>query len=211
MLKKSVGFLLMLVIVSFLGSGCAGKNEVITEADQNIAKEALGKEETKKDVQVADNEVEKIKTNVIEEQPLEEESLNNKSNPKDSYINETVSVVDGQKVVLRSIHFKFDDYHLTDEMVTIANNNAQKIDKVVSQDPEIKIKLEGNCDEWGTDEYNYALGLKRAKSVKESLVKYGINGEKIVIVSYGESNPICNEHTISCWKRNRRVDYKLLP
>jgi len=73
-----------------------------------------------------------------------------------------------------------------------------------------KIKIEGNCDEFGTDEYNYALGLKRAKAVKDALVSRGVNGSKIVLVSLGESNPICATPSDACYAKNRRVDLRLI-
>jgi len=72
------------------------------------------------------------------------------------------------------------------------------------------IKIEGNCDEFGTDEYNYALGLKRAKTVKDSLVAQGIAQSKIVLVSFGESTPVCQAPSDSCYDRNRRVDLRLV-
>jgi peptidoglycan-associated lipoprotein len=131
--------------------------------------------------------------------------------PKDPNINEVVSVIDGKKIVLRSIHFRFDQYKLTPKMTTIASDNSIKINSVYSSNGDVKVKLEGNCDEWRTDEYNYALGLKRTKTVKNALIKDGVPSDKIVVVSFGESNPLCTEQTASCWKKNRRVDYKLLP
>ena len=72
-----------------------------------------------------------------------------------------------------------------------------------------KIKIEGNCDEFGTDEYNYALGLKRAKAVKDSMSAQGANTSKMVIVSFGESNPVCNNPTDKCYAQNRSVDLRL--
>jgi peptidoglycan-associated lipoprotein len=72
-----------------------------------------------------------------------------------------------------------------------------------------KIKIEGNCDEFGTDEYNYALGLKRAKAVKDSLVAQGITSSKMIMVSFGESSPVCQTPSDSCYDRNRRVDIRL--
>ena len=71
------------------------------------------------------------------------------------------------------------------------------------------IKLEGNCDEWGTDEYNYALGLKRAKSVKDTLVAHGVSESNLKLISYGESNPTCTEKNEACWSKNRRVEFKI--
>jgi peptidoglycan-associated lipoprotein len=72
-----------------------------------------------------------------------------------------------------------------------------------------QIKIEGNCDEFGTDEYNYALGLKRAKAVKDSLAAQGVSTGKTVIVSFGESSPVCTEPNDTCYDRNRRVDIRL--
>jgi peptidoglycan-associated lipoprotein len=75
----------------------------------------------------------------------------------------------------------------------------------------LSIKIEGNCDEWGTDEYNYALGLKRAKSVKDALVAQGVSESRIMVVSFGESNPACSQSNKDCWAQNRRAEFKLLP
>jgi len=69
------------------------------------------------------------------------------------------------------------------------------------------VKVEGNSDEFGTDEYNYALGLKRAKAVKDEMVARGVSSDKISVVSYGESNPVCADGTKECYQKNRRADY----
>ena len=73
------------------------------------------------------------------------------------------------------------------------------------------LRIEGNCDEWGSDEYNYALGLKRAKSVKTALIDLGLDSNKLTIISYGETNPVCTSHTKECWAKNRRDNFTLLP
>lgn len=130
---------------------------------------------------------------------------------KTNGINMVQSEVNGQVVTLKSVHFAFDKYDLNDQMRQIATDNAAKIEKVNQNVESLKIKLEGNCDEWGTDEYNYALGLKRAKTVKDALIADGISEDKISMVSFGESNPVCKDRNVACWKLNRRVDYKLLP
>ena len=129
----------------------------------------------------------------------------------DDSLNRVESDLGGKTVVMNSIHFAFDKYNLTDEMRTMSTENANKINNIVNSYSGLKIKLEGNCDEWGTDEYNYALGLKRAKSVKEALIADGVEESRILMVSFGESNPVCSEKNVSCWKKNRRVDHRLLP
>ena len=125
--------------------------------------------------------------------------------------NSVDSEINGKTITLDSIHFGFDKYNLSSTMRDIAASNAAIISTVNNSYDNLKIKLEGNCDEWGTDEYNYALGLKRAKATKDALVADGIDASKIMLVSFGESNPICNDKNVECWKMNRRVDYRLLP
>jgi len=105
----------------------------------------------------------------------------------------------------KSIYFGFGGYEISSDM---ENRMATNLN-ISRNTGGAKIKIEGNCDEFGTDEYNYALGLKRAKSVKDSIVAQGVNPSTIVTVSYGESNPVCNEPTDTCYNRNRRVDLRL--
>ncbi len=126
-------------------------------------------------------------------------------------VNTVESEIEGNTVLLESVHFAFDKYNLTDDMREVATSNYNKISTTQQSYEGLKIKLEGNCDEWGADEYNYALGLKRAKTAKDALVADGIDAEKIIMVSFGESNPICTQKNATCWKMNRRVDYRLLP
>ncbi len=110
---------------------------------------------------------------------------------------------------LRPINFDFDKYNIREDMKPVVVNSATILDQDKAQ--KLSIKLEGNCDEWGTDEYNYALGLKRAKTVKNALSAQGVATERMMIISYGESNPVCTAQTKACWAKNRRVDIKLLP
>ena len=109
---------------------------------------------------------------------------------------------------VNNIYFSFDKF-------TLSTTAKEKLDQNVGNFNEMNgnynIKVEGNCDEWGTDQYNYALGLKRANEVKKYLSNQGIDTTKISLVSYGESNPVCSSHNQNCWKKNRRADIKLLP
>ncbi len=112
------------------------------------------------------------------------------------------------------IYFGFDKYKLADEDIDTLRQNVE----LVKSDTEAmniadnySLKLEGNCDEWGSDEYNFALGLKRATAVKDELINDGVPSERITMVSYGSSNPVCTEKTQECWSKNRRVDFKILP
>lgn len=70
------------------------------------------------------------------------------------------------------------------------------------------VRLEGNCDERGTTEYNMALGERRAKAAKDYLVLKGVSAERIETVSFGEEKPVCSEQSEDCFQQNRRVDVK---
>lgn len=110
---------------------------------------------------------------------------------------------------IKSVYFDFDQFSIKGESQDIVVVNSKYFNK--SQNQDMKIKLEGNCDEWGTDEYNTALGLKRAKAVKDSLIASGVDASRVSMVSYGENSPVCQEKTKECWAKNRRVDFKLVP
>ena len=109
---------------------------------------------------------------------------------------------------LQTITFDFDKFAIRADMEDKLNANAS-LAKVGASI--YNVKLEGNCDEWGSDEYNYALGLKRAKAAKDAMIAEGVAASRISMVSFGESNPTCTEQTQACWANNRRVDTKLLP
>lgn len=104
----------------------------------------------------------------------------------------------------KSVYFKFNNFAISANM---DDNMHSNID--VANGTQDYIIVEGNCDEFGTDEYNYALGLKRAKSVKDALVSNGVNEGQINVVTLGESAPVCSSQTKNCYKLNRRVDLKL--
>jgi len=105
---------------------------------------------------------------------------------------------------LQAVYFGTDRYD-------ISATESEKIDidaTILNGDlaSDLAVTIEGNCDEWGTDEYNYALGLKRAKSMKEALITSGVDGGRMSIVSFGESKPKCIDHNAECWQENRRAD-----
>jgi peptidoglycan-associated lipoprotein len=104
---------------------------------------------------------------------------------------------------IKMVYFSSDRYDIESDQMRRLLSDMPKIKKLASLG---KVRVEGNCDEFGTNEYNYALGLKRAKAVRSVLINNGVPSSKISIVSYGESNPVCTGHTAPCHAKNRRVE-----
>ncbi len=124
---------------------------------------------------------------------------------ENAYGNESGASGNSSSDGFQSVYFDFGAYGVSSGMESGIRKNLS----VAGTTPG-KIKIEGNCDEFGTDEYNYALGLKRAKAVKDALVSQGLNASRVVIVSFGESNPVCSTPSDSCYGKNRRVDLRLI-
>jgi len=104
---------------------------------------------------------------------------------------------------LQPIHFDFDRSFIRDDAKPVMKVNAEWL----KANPKVKIRIEGNCDERGTKEYNQALGQRRATSAKKYLTDLGISAKRISLISYGKEKPICTEHTEECWQKNRRDDF----
>lgn len=176
-------------------SGCGDKEPKVDESAVNGAAAQTSMQGK------SGGEVSAVQTETVSSQ---EASVINGANAKESSGQEMMRL----EKELMTIYFDFDKFNIRPDMqdrvstdVTIAKGEANKY----------SLKLEGNCDEWGSDEYNFALGLKRSNSVKKALVAQGVDANRITMVSFGESNPVCNAKTKDCWAKNRRVDFKLLP
>ncbi len=106
---------------------------------------------------------------------------------------------------LERIHFDFDQYILTDAAKSILVSNAGLLRAAAA----VKVLIEGHCDERGSDEYNLALGEKRALATKNYLVSLGVAAERMNIISYGEEMPIDAARTKEAWAKNRRANFKV--
>lgn len=106
---------------------------------------------------------------------------------------------------LRTIYFAFDDYSLTDESKDALRVNAT----LLRQNPDARLEIQGNCDERGTNEYNLALGQRRADAAKRYLMDLGVNGDRLSTISFGEENPAVAGSNEAAWAKNRRDEFKL--
>jgi peptidoglycan-associated lipoprotein len=120
--------------------------------------------------------------------------------PKEEVTKEEITAED-----LQPIHFDFDKYNLRGGDREILNRNAQ----MLKEYPTVRIRIEGNCDERGTVEYNLALGEKRARAARDYLINLGIDTDRINIITYGKerANRCTNEE---CWQKDRRDDFVIV-
>ena len=103
------------------------------------------------------------------------------------------------------VHFEFDEYALRPGDREVLNRNAQ----VLKENPAVKIRIEGNCDERGTVEYNLALGEKRARAALDYLINLGVGADRVSIITYGkERADRCSSE--SCWSKDRRDDFIIM-
>ena len=105
------------------------------------------------------------------------------------------------KESMGTVYFDFDKSDLKPAARDILQKNAELIRKY----GDWKVTIEGNCDERGSTEYNLALGERRANIVKDYYVNYGIDGDRLEIISYGEERPVDPGHNEAAWAKNRRA------
>jgi len=108
---------------------------------------------------------------------------------------------------LVDVFFDFDKYDIRPGDAKTLDANANWLKSNSSH----LVLIEGHCDERGTNEYNLALGERRAKSTMNYLVSQGVQANRITIISYGEERPQCTEHNEACWAKNRRAHFLVKP
>jgi len=99
------------------------------------------------------------------------------------------------------VYFEYDESSLSDDA---RGKLARDADLLKSQG-QFMVTLEGHADERGTNEYNLALGERRANAVRDYLGSLGVSGDRLRTISYGEERPVCTQHEESCWSQNRRA------
>jgi peptidoglycan-associated lipoprotein len=104
---------------------------------------------------------------------------------------------------LKNIYFDFDKSEIRPDDARILDANADWL----KSNQDVVILIEGHCDERGTNEYNLALGDRRARSTTNYLVAHGVAANRITTISYGEERPLCAEHSEACWAKNRRAHF----
>ncbi len=183
-------FLFLLLVVGLTFS-CAQRKVTTSEPGKVIPSEEVKAEQSREETPaiIGEQDISNIETTEIKEAPVamkvsEEEKKN----------------------VLRDIYFDFDRYDVKAEDKPVLRAVADWM----LENPDVKLVIEGHCDDRGTSEYNLGLGDRRAKSTKDYLITLGVPADRLQTVSYGEEKPLCTESTEECWAKNRRAHFVVL-
>ena len=114
-------------------------------------------------------------------------------------------IADATAKLTATIYFDLDRSDITDDSRTKLDAKVP----VLTQNTGVRIRIAGHTDSRGSDEYNLALGQRRAAAAKRYLTDRGIDGSRIEIVSFGEERPTCTDESAGCWSRNRRDEFEI--
>jgi peptidoglycan-associated lipoprotein len=106
---------------------------------------------------------------------------------------------------IEDAYFDYDKSSLRPDALSALQADSTELRDILKDYPDYKLTIEGHCDERGSDEYNLALGDRRAQAAKDYLVQVGIPSSQLNLISYGKMRPVCSEHDEACWQRNRRI------
>ncbi len=111
-----------------------------------------------------------------------------------------------QQITDGRVLFAFDKYSIQPQYQEVLKNKAELMKKFST----IRVRIEGNCDERGTQEYNLALGERRARAAYDYLMTMGVPASQLETVSFGKENPAVQGHGESAWSQNRRDDFRVI-
>jgi len=128
------------------------------------------------------------------------------TSPKSKYPDAaTRARIDQLLAKIEDAYFDYNQANLRPDAVKALHDDSAELRDILKDYPDYKLSIEGHCDERGSDEYNLALGDRRAQSAKDYLVNVGIPSDQLKVVSYGKQRPVCQEHDEACWQKNRRI------
>ncbi len=195
---KKFAFILSLLLAGFILAGCSPRKVVQpTPSDQQQQQQQQQQQPTvttkESETKTADiNPSERITEKQLAKIEMKEEDLSGRYKEV--------------KDLFEDIYFDYDKY----EIRAAARAVLEKISTWMLTNRASKISIEGHCDERGTNEYNLALGDRRAKAARDVLIALGVPSGRIDMISYGEEKPVCSEKTDDCYAKNRRVHFVFL-
>lgn len=194
--------ILLSLCVVFLLAACA-KQKVVSQPPQAEVKPVPQEQVVQKDQKGADQ---KDKESQIQQKEEAKKASVEVVTPT-MIAKAQTTATDGSKevsVLAKMIHFDFDKYDIKKEAADV----LKEIADYLKANPDIRVLIEGHCDERGTREYNLQLGMRRSESAKKYLVDLGIEEKRLETISYGKDKPLIDEHNEEAWAKNRRSEFK---
>lgn len=179
------GMVVALGVVAMMAAGCA-KEEVVKKDEPVVQQQTVKQQEPVKQVEPVKQEEPK------QEAPKQEEASAAKASAA---------------VALETVYFDFDKSDLRKDSRDVLSKNAEALLKQVA---DAKIQIAGHCDERGSDEYNLALGERRAKSVAKYLITLGVKADRTSTISYGKEKPAVQGSDEAAWSKNRRAEFVIV-
>ena len=209
-LKSLAFWVLILGLGLFLG--CAGKTiqsegrPYSLPSDERRASEV--KPETRPEIKsetiAPDKAAEMEREKRIQEQELRDRALREKALQDEKARQEALAREAAlKKAQMETVYFSYDQWSIREDQKSVLLKNAEWL----KGNPQVRVRLEGNCDQRGTAEYNLALGQKRADAVKSFLEGLGISRNRLETISYGFERPADREQNEAAWAKNRRVEF----
>ena len=195
MIRKSFGILILILCFGLILTGCPKKT--VVKEEPSVKKEEAARLEAERAAKEA-REKELAKIREEEAKKAQEKEF------EKSLVAKKEPGIEGEifeSKLLKDIHFDFDKYDIRPGDTEILKENGTLLKKY----PNVKIQIEGHCDERGTVEYNLALGERRANSTKKYLTSLGISPDRISTISYGKERPADPGHNEEAWAKNRRA------
>lgn len=192
--KRRVMYVMLLACALFAAGGCA-KQELVKK-DEGIAPQVAAKPVEQKHVATQPAQ----KPAIPAEQP-KQQAASSQEAAKSSDAESSL------QSALEKVYFNFDSADLSEQARAALTQDAGLLQKQSAA----KIRIEGNCDERGSAEYNLALGERRAVSAKKYLVTLGIAEGRLSTISYGKERPAVQGHDEAAWAKNRRDEFVVIP
>jgi len=190
MRASMVGFVSILLFASLFAGGCAKKELVKGEEPVSAGAQQPEAVPGAKPAKPAET----VPVQTVKEQPVVREE------PRTATAEPTADASLGK------IYFDFDSFLLSQAARETLSHNAEYLKKK----PALKVQVEGHCDERGSDEYNMALGEKRAQAALNYLVTLGVPADRLSFISYGKEKPEDPGHDEAAWAKNRRVQFTVV-
>jgi peptidoglycan-associated lipoprotein len=199
MRKRIFGCILVLGLAAIVSGGCAKKDMVKSEEQVPAGKSAT----PATDVPEYKPEQKGPEANQpLAETPTKEAAVQQEP-ARETVTGQPAGALENE---LQKVYFNFDSADLSEASRSALSKDAD----LLSKQPSVKLRIEGNCDERGADEYNLALGERRAKAARDYLVNLGVQPDRLSVISYGEEKPADPGHDEAAWAKNRRDEFVII-